>query len=180
MQEIKNVDFILGTKSKENNINEGEIGLHLPYNNNTSPELNFIFCLKRANIINRYSWYFDFDDFSKGKGKMVVDGFPHDLNIKKYNESNKVEIPALDRTYTVNWGFFFPNIYYDESYISLSKEVDGQIEFNKGLISAPVNAAKNLEESFFNKYLEKNICFKIELINELFYYCKKNKKFNVK
>ena len=111
---------------------------------------------------------------------MVVDGFPHDLNIKKYNQSNKVEIHALNRSYTFNWGFFFSNIYYDESYISLSKEVEGQIEFNKGLISAPIDVAKNLEESFFNKYLGKNICFKKELANEWFYYCKKNKKFNIK
>ena len=179
IQEIKNVDFILGTKSKENNMNEGEIGLHLPYNNAPS-ELNFIFCLKRANIIERYYWYFDFDDFSKGKGKMVVGGFPHDLNIKKYNESNKIEIRGLNRGYTVNWGFFFSNIYYDEPYILISKDVEGQIEFNKGLISAPIDVAKNLEESFFNKYLGNNICFKKEIANEWFYYCKKNKKFNIK
>ena len=180
IQEIKNVDFILGTRSKESNINEGEIGLHLPYNN-ASPELNFVFCLKRTKIINSYYWYFDFDDFSNGNGKMVVDGFPHDLNPKIYNESNKIEIKGLNRGYTVNWGFFFTNIYYDESYISISNEVEGQIEFNKGLISAPSDAAKNLEESFFNKYLEKDICFKIEkLTNEFFYYCKKDKKFDIK
>ena len=180
IQEIKNVDFILGTESKENNENEGEMGLHLPINN-CSPELNFIFCLKRANITNSYYWYFDFDDFSNGNGKMIVDGFPHDVNMKKYNKNNKVEIGGINRGYTINWGFYFSNIYYDEPYISISKEnnIEGQIEFNKGLILAPFEAAKKFEDLFFNEYIDKKICFKIEEITEMFYYCQKDKKFNV-
>ena len=181
IQLVNNLDFILGTKPKyEDNTIHGEIGLHLPYNKPVS-YYNFIFCLKRANTTNSYNWYFDFDNFSKGEGKMVVDALPHDLH-EKYKENNFAKISAINKKYTFNWGIIFSSIYYDSSNPTiLLNYFEANIEFDKGLISAPMEVSVSLESLFFEKYISDKLCFKdtFNVYKDVFFYCKNSKKINI-
>ena len=181
-QTISNMSFILATESRYSDDSvEGEIGLHLPYLE-SKPDYNFILSLKRANGIKSYNWFFYFDNFSKGEGKMIVDGYPHNLNDKIYIQEKFSQINILKNSYYGTWGFKFTSIYYDESYLMLSNNVEAHFEFNLGIITAPLESSEALEQFFFGKYINDNICFKEKygVYNQYFFYCKDTKKFNAK
>jgi hypothetical protein len=180
-QTVNNISFILGVNSNWENPSEGEIGLHMPYPGSFK-EYNFILNLKQANATKSYNWYLDFDNFSNGGGKLVVDGFPHDLNEKLYNKEKFAIIEAINSGYTYNWGIVFDSIYYNEQTSEISTFLKTSFEFDFGLISAPNDVAKALENSFFNKYISKNICFRnyFGVYKESFIYCKNTKEFNPK
>lgn len=180
-QTVNNISFILGVSSNWENPLEGEIGLHMPYPGSFK-DYNFILNLKQANATKSYNWYLDFDNFSNGGGKLVVDGFPHELNEKLYKKEKFASIEAINSGYTYNWGIIFDSIYYNEQTFELSKDLKTSFEFDFGLISAPNNVAKTLENSFFNKYISKNICFRnyFGVYKESFIYCKNTKEFNPK
>ena len=76
---VHNMKFILIKKSRNNELPEGILGLHLPYYD-SFPEYNLFESLKKSNAIYSYNWYLD---FSSNESKMIIDGFPHDLNNNK-------------------------------------------------------------------------------------------------
>ena len=178
-QVINNLEFILGVTAKYNDAYEGEIGIHLPFNKPVA-DYNLIFCLKRANATDSYNWFFDFDNFDKGEGKMIVDGFPHDLN-SIYKEENFAKISALNKGYTFNWGILFSSVYYDNTYKTVLNFFDTHIDFDKGLISAPYDLNNVFESLFFEKYIEDKICFKetFDVYKDIFFYCKESPKLNI-
>ena len=177
---VNNTDFILATQSKYGDTSEGEIGLHLEFPQ-SYPEYNFISNLKKSNGTNSSNWYFDFDNFSKGEGKMIVDGFPDDLNNKKYKHDNFNTIYGLKKGYTVDWGIKFSDIYYNDSYSVMNKDIEAHFTFGLGIISAPEEAANMIEKFFFKKYMDEKICYKENFgYNEIFFYCKKTKQFDIK
>ena len=180
IQEIQNVKFILGTKSRYDDTIEGQIGLHLPYLQSL-PEYNFIHSLKKANGTKSYIWYFDFDNFSNGGGKLVIDGYPHDLNSQKYKKENFTKTNCLKNSYYTIWGLIFSKVYYEEQVLEIYENLEAHFEFDYGIISAPNELGVMLEKSFFNKYIKNNICFKdtFGIYKEIFFYCKSSE-FNVK
>ena len=181
IQTVNNISFILAIESKYDDASEGEIGLHLPFPQSYQ-EYNFINSLKKSNGTNSTNWYFDFDNFSKGEGKMVVDGFPDDLHNKKYNHNNFNSIYSLKKDYTIDWGLKFSDIYYDDSYSNINNDIEAHIVFDLGIIAAPEVSATMIEKYFFKKYLEEKICFKdiFGVYKEIFFYCKKTKQFDIK
>ena len=175
---IHNMKFILGIKSNENEPPEAVIGLHLPYHD-SDPDYNFIVSLKKANATNSYYWFLNFDNESK----MIIDGFPHDINNKKYNADKFITTNALYNGYIIIWGLTFSNIYYDNINLNISQTLKkATIQFNNGLIIAPEEIGTFLGKEFFGEYFEKNICFKETFgnLNEIFIYCKNVKEFDVK
>ena len=177
-----NIDFILGTKASSTytDIKEAQVGLHLPLLE-SYPDYNLIRSLKNNNATLSYNWYLNFNNFEKGEGKMIVDGFPHDLNKKKYLKENFVKTNAIDRQYTVLWGFKFSSINYGNQNLELGLDLRAHFEFDYGIITAPKEVGELLESLFFEKYISLNICFKekIGVIGNYFFYCKKNDKFDI-
>ena len=177
-----NIDFILGTKASSTytDIKEAQVGLHLPLLE-SYPDYNLFRSLKNNNATLSYNWYLNFNNFEKGEGKMIVDGFPHDLNKKKYLKENFVKTNAIDRQYTVLWGFKFSSINYGNQNLELGLDLRAHFEFDYGIITAPKEVGELLESLFFEKYISLNICFKekIGVIGNYFFYCKKNDKFDI-
>ena len=177
-----NIDFILATESSTTYdiIREGEIGLHLPLLQSI-PEYNLIMSLKKNNVTQSYNWYLDFDNFEKGEGKMVVDGFPHTLHNNKYLEGNFVKINAINNNYAVVWGLIFSNIYYGEQNLKINNEEKVYFEFDYGIITAPKDIGEILESLFFAEYISQNKCFKQKygVYGNYFFYCKKDEKLNI-
>ena len=179
--QINNINFILGTELRyESETIEGQIGLHLPYKE-SFPGYNFINSLKKENETGSYNWYFDFDNFEKGGGQLVIDGFPHDLNNKKYNKHKFAKTNCLKNNYYTTWGLKFSSIYYDFVNLEISYNLEAHFEFDFGIISAPYEDNKILEKLFFNKYIKNNICFKdtFGYSKDIFFYCK-SKEFDAK
>ena len=177
-----NIDFILGTKGSSAyiDIKEAQVGLHLPLLQSYS-EFNLIRSLKNNNVTTSYNWYLDFDDFNSNEGKMIVDGFPHDLNNKKYFDENFVKSNAIDRHYAVLWGLKFSSINYGNQNLALGLDLRAHFGFDYGIISASKEAGELFESLFFEKYISKNICFKekVGVYGNYFFYCKKNDEFNI-
>lgn len=176
------LDFVLGTKTSStySNIREAEVGLHLPLLESI-PDYNLITTLKKNNVTLSCNWYLDFDNFEKGEGKMIVDGFPHILNNKKYNKENFVKANAIDKSYTIFWGFKFSSINYGNRNLGLSLDLRAHFEFDYGIISASTEVGELFESYFFGEYISQNICFKqkIGVYGHYFFYCKKTEKFSI-
>ena len=185
---IHNTNFILAKKSREKNPPEGIVGLHLPYYD-SYPDYNLIVSLKKAKATNSYNWFLDYDNYQNFESKMIVDGFPHDLNSTKYDKEKYITTNAIEGGggYYVIWGLTFSNIYYynnnnTKTSISLESQRTAHIQFNYELIIAPNETGAILENIFFGEYIKKNICFKDNLGNykETFFYCKNVKEFDIK
>lgn len=178
MKIFHNMKFILGTSSIWVNPPQGTVGLQLPYYD-SEIDYNLIISLKNVNATNSSYWYFDFN-----KSKMIIDGFPHELDSKIYKEDNYINTKTIDGGMFLIWGLKFSDIYYnDDNHTKLPSEKDNSvsINFEKKLIIAPENVLYILEEKFFGEYLKKNICFKESLgyYKENFIYCKNVKEFKI-
>ena len=159
---VKNMKFILAKRSFYLAPPEATCGLQLP-NYDSQIDYNLIISLKKANATKTYNWYFDYENFPNKEAKMVVDGFPHELN-KKYNSEKLVSTSAV----TINnyrypvWALQFSDIYYDNVKMNLTNQQRkiAAIQFVFGMIVAPNETQVIIEKEFFNEYYEKNICLK--------------------
>ena len=179
-QLIHNMKFILGTEASNSIAPEGIIGLHIQYYDSYL-EYNFFKNLKKENVTNSYYWYLNFDNI---ESKMIVGGFPHDLDNKKYIKEKFIETNTLKGGYYKIWGLEFTNIYYNNININISSSEcnTASIKFENGLIVAPEETRNILEEQFFKEYYDRNICLKESLgtYKENFIYCKNTKEFDIK
>ena len=177
---IHNMKFILGTKSLYSKPPQGFIGLHLPYYD-SDVEYNLIRSLKNANAIKSYNWFLYFGK----EHKFIVDGFPHDLDSKKYNAEKNKTVGAINGGYYTVWGLYFTDIYIftNNTRRNISNELHrkADIKIDYKLIIAPEETAIILDQEFFDEYYNKNICFKGSLgeYREGFIYCKNIKEFEV-
>jgi hypothetical protein len=180
---IDNMKFILAKHSIYLDNPEGTCGLQLP-THNSDIDYNLIVSLKKANATYSYNWYLDYENFPNKEAKMVVDGFPHELN-KKYNSEKLVVTEAIvlynSYKYPV-WALKFGDICYDNIKMDLTNQQQktAVIQFDFGMIVAPNKTQTLLEKEFFNEYYKKNICFNESLTIDSFIYCKNVKDFNIK
>lgn len=180
---VHKMKFVLGKSSIYLDPPEGVCGLQLPQFN-SEIDYNLIISLKKANGTNSYNWYLDFENFANKEAKMVVDGFPHDLNNKKYNSKKFVQTNAIsvDSAYLKYplWALKFSDIFYGDINMNLSQEnKTALIQFDFGMIVAPKETQDIMEKEFFNEYYKKNICFNDSLTISNYIYCKNVKDFNV-
>ena len=181
---VHKMNFILGKHSIYMDPPEGICGLQLP-KFGSDLNYNLIYSLKIANATNSYNWFLDYNNIQNGQSKMIIDGFPHDLNRTKYNEekfitSHAVAFDDLNR-YPL-WSLSFADIYYNNIKMNISSRDSkiARIQFDFGIIAAPNETSSILDEQFFGKYYNANICFKDSLSIETFIYCKNTKEFDIK
>ena len=180
---VHKMKFILAKYSIFMDPPEGICGLQLP-KFGSDPDYNLIRSLKKANVTNSYNWFLDYNSFQNGSPKMIIDAFPHDLYNKKYNSEKFITSKAISLNVLYNypiWALQFSDIYYNNIKMDLSSK-DSKlaiIQFDFGIIVAPNETGIILEQQFFEKYYNENICFKNSLSIETFIYCKKNK-FDIK
>ena len=179
--EIQNIrlNFILGVKSFNNVPYEGVLGLQLPFLNSEA-EYNIIRSLKNGKIINSYDWFLDLDNLENGGAKMYIGTLPHIIN-KQLNENNLQSTNAVKSGVYMNWGMEFSETYYGSNN-KLGKSYQAYVHFDFGLIFGPNELMDILDNKFFDYYIKENICFKESygIEKNIFYYCKNDKRFNVK
>ena len=198
----KQIDFIYATEiNKINNI--GNIGLLIPHSIKKSI-YSFFLSLKKAGIINSYSftlkYYSDISildtlyNYGKGGkniGEFIIGDEPHNYEMDKtiYNESEIINIMALNDFDGVYWDIYFNNVYLnlkndkfnDNNMEKMKVKGNHKAELNPdmGLIIGPYEIFSSINNIFFNKY--KNICRKKQINNTYYNYieCDKTDSFNI-
>ena len=140
------------------------IGVGFPYKN-IFPDLpNLIIDLKKANIIQDYSWTFKYLD--SNEGQMIIGDLPHNYEKQKekYNISNYYQIlsNSLDDHFSFPWSLRFNLIYSVNANKNQVKELGKIIRCalspNLGFFIGNSKYKEYLMENYFEDLIQKNIC----------------------
>ena len=158
---LNNISFLYIPKGAVNQNNKfcGNLGLSIMSYYYVTAEANFIKNLKELNYINKY----DFSIYFKNdtEGFLIIGEEPHNYfpNIYKINNLQKVNVLSDGYDFLV-WKTEFTQIYFymndTKQKIKESKQGIFAIEYN--YIIGNKDYKNKIEEEFFNKYLENNIC----------------------
>ena len=155
--------------SNDSNSNKGILGFKSYENSILIRERNFIFQLKKMNIISSY--YFFFNLFNENEGNLTIGVLPHECNSNLYHKDNFVEI------YSYLYNFFFQfqidNILYGKDIIEQNQKVE--LLYEENYIRGNNQLKIYLLNNFFNEYIKDNKCFIEEFQKELIsIYCNKD------
>ena len=141
----------------------------------------FINQLKKNQIINSYSWYVHYFDntnkINNFDGAIIIDIFNPKFYsdfpfLKKDDDYNTINVKDMD--HILSWTFDFDKIYYNynDTKFDIIVKLAG-LAFETDFIHCPEIYFESIVNSFFNKFIENNICF---LVQERYYYiyCEKN------
>ena len=117
-------------------------------------DLNFLNILKLNNIINSYTFTLKYTN--ENEGKIFIGGFPHEFN-KNYNEKNLRSTLCQKRGAKFFYDIYFDNIQIGNEQIKNINKI-AELKPDFGLIVAANGFKKNIDELFFNKYYQKEIC----------------------
>ncbi len=135
-------------------IKESLIGLTQNYNYLFNfQEYNFIFQLKKNNFIKSYSFYYDYNENSKGK--IIFGEFPHEINNKKYNLNNLKYYYYKYEGEIFVWKILFNSIKFSDKEL---KDIKVFINNDFLGIFATFDYIEYIKENFFNEYLNNNLC----------------------
>ena len=142
---------------------------------------SFIEQLKKNKIINSYSWYVHYFDNSNKinnfDGAIIIDIFNPKFYsdfpfLKKLDDYNTINVKDME--HILSWTFDFDKIYYtyNDTKFDIIVKLSG-LAFETDFIHCPEIYFDSIINSFFNKFIENNICF---LVKERYYYiyCEKN------
>jgi len=156
---------------------------------------NFIYQLKKRNIIKNYDWCIFFekgkeengsflynpDELINAKGKLLIGDLPNNYNPNNFNENQLLTTYSIYNNQVFKWGLVFSNIYYNIS-SSITRKIsidDAQININNYLILCPMTYYYNIKRDFFDFYISKKICHVHQGREYKTFYCEKSDNFNV-
>ena len=192
-------EFIKGIKSKDNiefenkikldNFNfflttetfydiSGIFGLNIKYDRYLE-NYSLLKQLKERNLISKSIFYFDFDKLEKSplkyNGNLIIGSYPHEIDSKKYNKENYIEIPINPNFDNTNEFYEFKclRIYYGENKKNdLSETVKNPIDFSRNLILGSTKFLDIITKEFNKFYKDK--CKSNELRGILSFSCDKD------
>jgi hypothetical protein len=194
---LENFDFILNKDTDEEEINCLQIGLlEDQYKGTSFKGINLITQLKQKNYIKEYCWTMEFNIAKKYnndyllkdpeelinlKGNLIIGEFPHNYDSKNFYKSQYVKTYSEFSDAIMKWELKFKKVYYkqsDKNDIIIS-DINAELDPSKYLIFAPKEYFDSITTNYFQKYIDKNICF-ISGIEEFYIlYCEKSDKFNI-
>lgn len=170
---INNISFIYMPKessinNKNNNIC-GIMGLSLKYVNYCEEQRNIITNLNKLDVIHNYAYSIHYkNDY---EGFIIIGEEPHIAIPNSYNKNDLKKINALSEGYdSMEWKTEFTQIYFYDNGVKRKltevKAAKFAIEIN--YILGTNNYKKMIEKYFFEKFLEKNICYYEKIKNQRF------------
>ena len=159
----------------------GEIGFQI--NNAKNPLVKFIKQLKDANFINLYVLTMKYD--SENSGYFYIGEYPHIYDNKNFKEKQLMTTYAIPKSSFAQFRILMDEIYVIDSNKTKYNLRDNEVYFHTelGLIEGPLEYYNYVNNHFFNKYLQKNICSSYKASINLNYYnitiCEDDKNFNM-
>ena len=175
---LENVTFLLGIEDYNNHRESGVLGLQLPDSDQRVKDVGFIKQLKERNLIRNYSYFIEYDEKVLNKteeGNLVIGKFPHEYNKDKYNIKYFKEFYA--EIVAGSLGFKIKQALYGNT--SINEDFKAQLAIEDNFIRGTKIFKTILLEKFFNKNIDKRLCFEskfsyLENTNCEFFYCEKN------
>ena len=125
--------------------------------NNTNKTYNLINLLKSKDIIDNYIWTIKFDILTQGK--LIIGDFPHNYDKNNYENKNLTLINTYSKGDKIFWGIQFSAIKFGQK--TINDLNIGKIEPKFLDIIGPYEYIISIEEIFFEKYKNKDICKRI-------------------
>ena len=188
-----------GIKDKDKKINSYYLNIGFQIINHNKAEernkYNFIYQLKKRNIIKNYDWCIFFekgknengsflynpDELINAKGKLLIGDLPNNYNPNNFNENQLLTTYSIYNNLFFKWGLEFSNIYYNIS-SNITRTIsmyDVQLNINNYLILCPMTYYHNIKRDFFDFYISKKICHIHQGKEYKTFYCDKSENFNV-
>ena len=161
----------------------GNLGLALKASYYLTDEVNFIKILKKNNYISKYDFSFYFTN--DNEGFLIIGEEPHNYFPNIYNENNLRKANVLSDGFGFSsWKIEFTQIYFysDDGIKNKVKEAkNGLFVIENNYIIGSKYYKKLIEEKFFRKYLDDNICHyeKIQEEKQVILLCDKSKSFDI-
>ena len=181
---LNNISFIYMPKYDENKDKNmcGKIGLSLKYYNYVERDHNIIDYFNKKDIIHSYSYSIHYKN--NNEGYIIIGEEPHVVLPNYFNENNLRRSNALSEGYdSIEWETEFTQIYFyingEKKKITEAKK--GKFAIENNYIVGTDNYKNKIEEFFFGKYLEKNICHyeKVEKKRFSALICNKDSSFDI-
>jgi hypothetical protein len=125
--------------------------------NNTNKTYNLINLLKSKDIIDNYIWTIKFENLTQGK--LIIGDFPHNYDKNNYENKNLTLINTYSKGDKIFWGIQFSAIKFGQK--TINDLNIGKIEPKFEDIIGPYEYIISIEEIFFEKYKNKDICKRI-------------------
>jgi hypothetical protein len=200
---IDDMIFIYDNKKKDTNdkdkkINSYYLNIGFQIINqkkiNERNKYNFIYQLKKRNIIKNYDWCIFFekgknengnflynpDELINAKGKLLIGDLPNNYNPNNFNENQLLTTYSIYNNQVFKWGLEFSSIYYNIS-SNITRKItinDVQLNINNYLILCPMIYYYNIKRDFFDYYISKKICKVYQGREYKTFYCEKSENFN--
>ena len=179
-ENIDKINFILVTETRTESTSN--IGLMIPNEYNTIPDISFIFQLKKQKLINEYNFMINYTNSEKGEGEFIIGNCPHIYDDNKYKQKYYTTSYAIEKP---NYWIYALN--FDEININGNENIGkGQGKFlnDFGLIVGSVKYYEYIYNKYFEKKIKEKKCFKENVSvniewregekNYEYFYCNKN------
>lgn len=173
---INNISFIYMPEASKNDLSKnknkvcGIMGLSLKYYNYCEDKRNIIQNLNKLDIIHNYAYSIHYKD--NNNGFIIIGEEPHNVISNQFDEDILRRTNALSDGYdSIEWITEFTQIYFNDNGVKkkLTEAKRAKLAIEINYMIGTNNYKKNIENSFFGKYLEKNIC-RYEKIENYRYY----------
>ena len=145
----------------------GIIGLTFKTKNKELLDYTFLEQLKENKLIEKQMFFIEYNnDF---EGNFIIGKFPHEINKKKYNKNNYIEI--LPEIKNKNIQIRLNDINYGK--YEIESVIDCVLSYEDSLLRGTRKYKEIVLNKFFNEYIENNHCFNttIGLLGAYIYYC---------
>ena len=145
----------------------GIIGLTFKTKNKELLDYTFLEQLKENKLIEKQMFFLEYNnDF---EGNFIIGKFPHEINKKKYNKNNYIEI--LPEIKNKNIQIRLNDINYGK--YEIESVIDCVLSYEDSLLRGTRKYKEIVLNKFFNEYIENNHCFNttIGLLGAYIYYC---------
>ena len=180
-KKMNEFNFILVTESRTDS--SSNIGLMIPNEYSSIPDISFIYQLKKQKIIEDYSFLINYTDPERGEGEFIIGNPPHKFN-KKYSEKFYKTSYAINKPNFMMYGLNFDSIISGKDNIGGTMQCKFLSDF--GMIVGSIKYYDYIYKNFFEKKILEKICFKGNITANIewregeksyvFFYCNKNKK----
>ena len=152
---LNEFNFILVTETRTDS--SSNIGLMIPNEYSSIPDISFIYQLKKQKIIEEYTFLINYTNSDKGEGEFII-GHPPHIYDKKFLEKYYKTSYGINKPNFMMYGLNFDKIISGEDDIGGSMQCKFLSDF--GMIVGSIKYYDYIYTNFFEKKIEEKICFK--------------------